>query len=179
MTKAEPVELSSPPGDDPCHAAAASLPATRAPHPAAQPPPMNALEQKFLTLLEVVEKQNSEIANMRADIQWYHSEWQNIANAHQASPTAPTTAAPTTPTTRALAPIDRKVIEKPYKYTGDIKVYIQWQTKLKDYLCIYDERWRQLLDAIEEEGSNPINEAKALETGLKIGISEHLEEFKR
>ena len=79
-----------------------------------------------------------------------------------------------TPTTRALAPIDRKVIDKPYKYTGDIRVYIQWSQKLKDHLCIYDERWRGFLDAIEEEGSKPIDDAKALEIGLKIGISEHL-----
>ncbi len=121
----EPVELQSPP-DDPWEEAAASLPATRAPQPAAQPP-TTVLEQKFLKLLEVVEEQNADIANMRADMQWYHSEWQNTANVSQASPPGPTTAAsmtPTTiPTTRALAPIDRKVIDKPYKYTGDIKVY--------------------------------------------------------
>jgi len=48
----EPAELHAPPGD-PWEKAAASLPATKAPPPAAEPP-TTLIEQKFLKLLEVV-----------------------------------------------------------------------------------------------------------------------------
>ncbi len=132
--KASPAEEPAPPAD--AWAAAASALPARLPQPAeAATSDPTGLEGKFLKLLEVVSTQSSEISAMRADMQSWQDDWQNYPASAQAFPTAPTTPWPptTSTTTRALAPIDRKVIDKPYKYGGDTKVFIQWQSKLKDY----------------------------------------------
>jgi len=54
------------------------------------------------------------------------------------------------------AQIDKKIIEKPVKYKGDIKVFIQWHERLKTYLAAQDKRWSKLLDAIEARDPNAL-----------------------
>ena len=45
-------------------------------------------------------------------------------------------------------PVDRKVFDRPGKYSGDIKKYIQWNHRFVDYLETQDRRWRKILKTI-------------------------------
>ncbi len=49
----------------------------------------------------------------------------------------------------ALRPIDRKVIERPWKYSGKIEKFVEWRDKLCVFLDAQDKRWSPLLNAIE------------------------------
>jgi hypothetical protein len=51
-----------------------------------------------------------------------------------------------------LAPIDKKLVEKPFKYTGDPKKFIHWVERMYNFLQAQDPRWKQLLQSIEQWG---------------------------
>ena len=57
-----------------------------------------------------------------------------------------------TPGTGVPAPVDKKLMERPGKYKGDIKVFIQWHERLKTFLTAQDKRWPKILEAIEARG---------------------------
>ena len=56
----------------------------------------------------------------------------------------------------APGPIDKKLVCKPQKYKGDITIYVDWQSELKNFLKVQDERWEGLLERIEKCGAKPI-----------------------
>ena len=49
----------------------------------------------------------------------------------------------------APQPVDKKITERPKKYTGNIHEFVPWQEKLKIFLESQDPRWRAILDQIE------------------------------
>jgi len=76
------------------------------------------------------------------------------------------------------AQIDRKIIERPSKYKGDIKVFIQWHERLKTYLASQDKRWSKLLDSIESRGPNPLKcTSDFMEISEAADIQEYHEDF--
>ena len=48
------------------------------------------------------------------------------------------------------APIDKKVIDRPGKYSGDVRHYIEWSEKFVKFLTRQDPRWKVLLKAAED-----------------------------
>ena len=76
------------------------------------------------------------------------------------------------------APIDRKIIERPSKYKGDIKVFIQWHERLKTYLASQDKRWSKLLDSIESRGPNPLKcTSDFMDISEAADVQDHHEDF--
>ena len=73
--------------------------------------------------------------------------------------------------------MDRKIVEKPQKYNGDIKNFITWQGKMKNYLNTQDFRWKAILDSIEEFGSTALKVDDYIKIARKNDIVDHLEIF--
>jgi hypothetical protein len=73
----------------------------------------------------------------------------NLMRSAKAEPWASPWAAPGT---GIPAPVDKKLMERPCKYKGDIKVFIQWHERLKTFLTAQDKRWPRILEAIEARG---------------------------
>ena len=145
------------PVPDPWHSAATLLhpaPATPAPN---APPGMSsqagvanneiqALSMQIAALKDLFVAGQAELANMKTHMQWYDENWNTPVPATEAAPEV----------SRAPLPIDRKAIEKPFKYNGDIVQFIRWQEKLKGYLKTYDMRWTKFLECIEDCGAKAV-----------------------
>ena len=76
--------------------------------------------------------------------------------------------------TRAPAPVDRKIIDKPPKYNGDVRKYILWGEKVTKYINSADPRWKPLLQAIENFGADVIRARDVTSIGEKLGYSEEV-----
>ena len=116
-------------------------------------------DAKFATLIAEMAKISAAVQQGKEDMKelkdgmdWYGESWAPQSWAQQAAPPA----ASSENVVKAPAPIDRKVIDKPTKYAGDIKVYVVWQESFKNYLRTYDSRWVPLLENIEKCGEHPI-----------------------
>ena len=77
-----------------------------------------------------------------------------------------------------LAPIDKKLVNKPDRYDGDLAKYPEWQDDFKDFLEVADHRWRPLLEAIEEHTSPPTN-ANYVHICVKTGVTDKLLDFQK
>ena len=77
----------------------------------------------------------------------------------------------------APQPVDRKITERPKKYTGNIHEFVPWQEKLKIFLESQDPRWRVILDQIEERSLKPMNEQGFAQVAVAADILDHMETF--
>ena len=75
--------------------------------------------------------------------------------------------------------IDSKSITKPDKYNGDIRKFIAWSIKLKNYLEAKDSRWRKVLEEIEKYGYNKMDTQDEANMAINAGISTYIGEFRR
>ncbi len=102
---------------------------------------------------------------MRASMQWLpqHSSGINLA---------PNGA-------RVLAPLDKKIIPKPKPYSGAIKDYAAWNTRVKDFLQTQDERWKPLLEEVEKLGAEVITDEtqRMLELKSDLKLEGQLQAF--
>ena len=69
-----------------------------------------------------------------------------------------------------LAPIDRKNVERPFKYTGDIKKFIVWYEKFVGFLQAQDTRWKGLLETIESWGPKELMLEDTVEVATQAGV---------
>ena len=74
--------------------------------------------------------------------------------------------------TKAPAPVDRKIIDKPPRYSGDVRKYILWAEKFTKYLNSTDPRWKPLLQAIEDFGADSIRVRDIATIGEKFGYDD-------
>ena len=101
-----------------------------------EPPPGMELEALYKRQLAANIKMTEDIKDMKNQIillaasnttaQVFQSKYDNIDD-------------------ESLRPIDRKIILKPTRYTGDIGKFQDFQEELKDYLSGIDGRWRLLM----------------------------------
>ena len=49
-----------------------------------------------------------------------------------------------------LRSIDKKLIDKPAKYDGQVQNYVEWAERFKTFLSMQDIRWKELLMKIED-----------------------------
>ena len=78
-----------------------------------------------------------------------------------------------------LAPIDRKHVERPEKYSGDIKKFIVWSEKFIGFLQAQDPRWRALLTTIETWGHVEFKTEDYYKAATQSGVGPLLEDFKQ
>ena len=83
---------------------------------------------------------------------------------------------PNDPANKPLAPVDRKIIEKPHKYDGTPTKFPDWQENFVDYLCTQDERWRNLLDTVASK-KTPLDEQGVLNVALEANVVSQVVEF--
>ena len=79
-------------------------------------------------------------------------------------------------TGRALKPISHKNVDKPEKYNGDLDGWLKWSKVFKKFLKRQDERWVDLLEAVENLKGRPVtveDEATWVKD-LKLGDSMNL-----
>ena len=81
-------------------------------------------------------------------------------------------------TNRPPRPIDSKSLDKPTKYDGDVRKFIHWSMKLKDYLSARDERWRDVLREIEKFGYQTMTPEDESDMAIRAGITEYIGEFR-
>ena len=74
-------------------------------------------------------------------------------------------------------PVDKKITERPKKYTGNIHEFFPWQEKLKIFLESQDPRWRAILDQIEEPSLKPMTEQGFAQVAVAANVLDHMETF--
>ena len=77
----------------------------------------------------------------------------------------------------APQPVDKKITERPKKYTGNIHEFVPCQEKLKIFLESQDPRWRAILDQIEERSLKPVNEQGFAQVAVAANVLDHMETF--
>jgi hypothetical protein len=124
-------------------------------------------------ILKMLTNYQEDMNKMKADMNWYNENWNSWKG--QPGDAGGAVGAVTQP----LAPIDRKIVEKPFKYSGDTKTFIQWQMRFKDYLSVYDSRWSMLLGAIEDQGETITTGYTDIVIAKRLDIEGHLNDFKK
>ena len=69
-----------------------------------------------------------------------------------------------------LADIDRKDVEKPPKYGGNLAQWRLWFTKFRGFLARRDPRWGDLLDALKADSKDPLTDQSEVKLFSKINV---------
>ena len=69
-----------------------------------------------------------------------------------------------------LADIDRKDVEKPPKYGGNLAQWRLWFTKFRGFLARRDARWGDLLDALKTDSKDPMTDKREVQLFSKIDV---------
>ena len=78
------------------------------------------------------------------------------------------------------APIDKKIADKPTKYSGNPLEFVEWQRIFKIFLESQDPRWVNILNVIEERSTTPLFTTEHfMQVAKDADIDEYLTEFQK
>ena len=79
---------------------------------------------------------------------------------------------------RPLKQLDRKDVDKPDKYNGNVDQLLKWSKNFKKFLRRHDERWTTLLELIEKNGGKPVTADMESKWATEAGLGNYLKDFK-
>ena len=79
---------------------------------------------------------------------------------------------------KPIAPMDRKILDKPGKYDGNVMKFPDWSEEFTDYLGAHDDRWRMVLETIATR-KVPIDEQEMLNIAMESKVGSQAIEFSK
>ena len=79
---------------------------------------------------------------------------------------------------KPLASMDRKILDRPGKYDGNVMKFPDWSEEFTDYLGAHDDRWRMVLETIAAR-KVPIDEQEMLNIAMESKVGSQAIDFSK